>query len=545
MRLLIGANSTIVKKIQNNLNGFKKISHKNIKSYKSKDYEKIIIFSWSKSSLEENFKILENIDITKVIFISTTAVMSLKKRKQWNKYPNWKKEIEDYVLKNNGKVLRIGIFDKENAKGLYGYYPYTSSKRLSDYLNNIENINAGIINCFDIKKGELSNLKSYYAKFLNFVACCFPSLSIFQAPIEALVKITGIKSYGYTNDSNFFFSNKVLIGNGCLGSEYSKKYTVDRIFTSHKKDIKLNKNGFKDTLVGYYKNGLAKFWHGVSIERNDGFLQKKVPIFVDRAFTLKRKINFHITKINFGENFCELEGINNLNEIKTFYAEKIVLGAGPIENTSLLNQFEDSKITFDDHELLFIGTISLEQAVKEEYVKKLGPFIFPGKVALGSNSGIRFLIDPRPYNKIKFTENIYADSSLNIIKKLILKFSFSSLNEAFFNKFGIALKTYRISLNIQMVAEDCIEFVGNELKRDRINNNKIENIKIFFSKKIKSFIPEDSHSFDGQHIIGGRQLVSNKKIIKLISSGKLEILGSPCDIRLTELHHTEILKSKI
>ena len=92
------------------------------------------------------------------------------------------------------------------------------------------------------------------------------------------------------------------------------------------------------------------------------------------------------------------------------------------------------KFFFDDHELIAIGSISLNCALQSSLVKVFGPFILNGSL-LSENVGVeRFLIDPRPFNHMKIEDNIYADTTSNIIKKVFFRFSFDSLNEAFFNK---------------------------------------------------------------------------------------------------------------
>ena len=220
MNLIVGKNSSIINEIQHLLKNYEFCSHSKISRYKSSDFDNVIIFSWSNENIDDNYKIIEHFKGSNLVFISSTSIFSLMKRKQWNKYPNWKKEIEDYVIKNNGRVIRIGVWDKENIKGTYGYLPYTSNERLIYELNNINEFKGTIIDCFEIVEGELSLFKKYFAISLNKLTFLLPTLFIFQAPIELLLKLLGIKSYGYTNDSNSFFKKTIMIGRGCLGGEF-------------------------------------------------------------------------------------------------------------------------------------------------------------------------------------------------------------------------------------------------------------------------------------------------------------------------------------
>lgn len=545
MNLIVGKNSSIINEIQHLLKNYEFCSHSKISRYKSSDFDNVIIFSWSNENIDDNYKIIEHFKGSNLVFISSTSIFSLMKRKQWNKYPNWKKEIEDYVIKNNGRAIRIGVWDKENIKGTYGYLPYTSNERLTYELNNINEYKGKIIDCFEIVEGELSLFKKYFASSLNKLTFLLPTIFIFQAPIELLLKLLGIKSYGYTNDSNSFFKKTIMIGRGCLGGEFLKYNNVDLNLVSFKKDITLSKKGFVDTILGFKNNGLAKYWHGVYIKKTNGNLKKIVPLFVERGTSYKSKTNFHATKLNLNKNFNQVCGVTQANKDFCYYSKELILAAGPIENTRLLKDYWNNEVFFDDHELIAIGSISLNCALQSSLVKVFGPFILNGSL-LSENVGVeRFLIDPRPFNHMKIEDNIYADTTSNIIKKVFFRFSFDSLNEAFFNKFGIAFKTKRIILTLQIVSSDCIKLKKDSIERLRIDESRLNQIRSFLSQKFISFLPSESTSFDGQHIIGGRSVLNNTELSEMLSTNKLKILGSPSSKRLNEFHHTQMLKSEV
>ena len=114
MKLIIGKNSFIVRKIEGSLKNFHIISHKDIKSVDLSSYTKIFLFSWDKKTTvrKNTLNILNTIPPEKLYFISTTAIYSIDVRSQWNKYPIFKKNAEDHVKKINGKIIRFGILKK-------------------------------------------------------------------------------------------------------------------------------------------------------------------------------------------------------------------------------------------------------------------------------------------------------------------------------------------------------------------------------------------------------------------------------------------------
>lgn len=133
-RLIVGKNSKIVNKIKNNLDNVDLISHNQLSNINFDMYEYIYIFSWSHKSLKDNELIIDQIPKNKIIFISSVVVLSNFKRKQWNAYPVNKRKIEKVVLKNNGTVIRFGIFDDKLYKHNSPVVPYTSFDKLENIL---------------------------------------------------------------------------------------------------------------------------------------------------------------------------------------------------------------------------------------------------------------------------------------------------------------------------------------------------------------------------------------------------------------------------
>lgn len=543
--LIIGKNSHIVGEIIDDLKNYDFISHKELYKTDLNAYKKIIVFSWSVESIDENKKIVDSIESKKLIFISTTAVFSLNRRKQWNNYPNWKKTIEKLVLNKNGKIIRIGVWDKDLGKSMYGSFPYTSKIKLISMLNNIEKIE-NITNCFEIKRGSLGLVSTIFAKSINSLSYIFPNFFIFQAPLELIVKVLGIKSYGYTNDSNFFFHKRIMIGSGCLGSEYLKFNYVDKVLVSHKKDERLKNNGFKDSIYGIQKNGLAKYWHGVQTRyAKNGKIIKKVPFFTDRGKRIINKYELHAENINEQECYFEIKGGNKKNKQQSFFCKNIVLAAGPFTNSYLLKNYAQDEIYYDDHESINIGVIDSEEACEKKFLNKKGVLVFNNKLDEIISGKYRMLIEARPYNSFKTNHNIYADTTKNIIFKLLLRFNFESINEAFFNKFGFGLYTKKTLISLQILVKDTIKFSDQTFSRKRLTKKDFEDISNVLDSKFYSFSAKNFKSFDGQHTMGGANFFKNKKLSELVSLNKMKILGSPTRERLDIFHHTEYLKKKI
>ena len=104
MNLIIGKNSNIIKSIADDLQGHHIVSHREIDRINIAKYQHIFVFSWSHTDLNQNLILLEKLDLKKVIFVSTIAVMSLLKRNQWSRYPVDKAICEKKVLREVVKL---------------------------------------------------------------------------------------------------------------------------------------------------------------------------------------------------------------------------------------------------------------------------------------------------------------------------------------------------------------------------------------------------------------------------------------------------------
>jgi hypothetical protein len=161
---------------------------------------------------------------------------------------------------------------------------------------------------------------------------------------------------------------------------------------------------------------------------------------------------------------------------------------------------------------------------------------------------VEFMVDFRPLNVKKhhiIAPNIYNDTPLNIFKKMLRSLSFQQFNEAFFNKFGVAFATSQLSVFAQIESRDCIKCdLENRLSRSRISDEVVDQVLADMASKFEGFSADRNiHLSDGQHIMGGAQLLYSPKLLALIQRGSVHILGSPTNRRLGAFHHTVRLRS--
>ena len=249
MYLVVGKNSKIVKDIAKFLPKFEFVSHKNILSVDEKRYERIFVFSWSNLSQKDNKNLIGIFDCQKIIFISTIAVLACARRSQWANYPNWKLDIETQILNKGGKVIRIGIWDKAVLDGLSGVVPITTPESLIKSMYDSIHSTKQIFWPIELQNGNLSGYRKYLSKKLNHLSLICPPKKIFQAPIALLIKTFLSKDYGYTHDCLAFFSDRILVGYGVLGSEISKalksRGLSHSVIVSKDDNLFLTQNGFK------------------------------------------------------------------------------------------------------------------------------------------------------------------------------------------------------------------------------------------------------------------------------------------------------------
>jgi hypothetical protein len=545
MNLIIGKNSLIVKKISKKLINFEFISHRDIKKYDLNKYNFIFLFSWPKN-VDKGFRdLLELIPKKKLIFISSIAVFSCFLRPQPYKYPNQKLLIENYVLKNNGSVLRLGIFHKSWSSFNSNVMPYTSYDSLIKLLNSWSMSNSKVINLFDLNENDVTN-----SIFFNFLYKIHSQINIkfIRVFMDTILKFSGSKNYGYTKDCLFFFEKQIQIGYGVLGENLLRMNQDKVILTivSGKKNLQLKSNGFRNTLIGYNFNGLKKFWHGVSIKLNkDGTFKKKSKIFISRKRFPKKFTIDHILKINDTHDKFEIIG-----EKAIFFSKKIYFAAGPVENVKLISSLLnfEGKVNFSDHDLILIGNCDTDELINKNYLLKKWFFIINNKIFTNKSS---FMLDFRPFSKETLNKNnseFYIDTTQNIIYKLIRGFSLSRINEAIFNKFGIAIYRKKTLCFAQILNSDCIELnlSNKKIIKKRVPNEFVKELINLISARLDSFNPLNSSiSIDSQHIIGGNKLLYNNKLKNLIRSKRIYIAGSPTKRKLDFRHHSELLISDL
>ena len=549
-KCIIGINSSIVQDIKSELSGFDYISHKEIPRTNFNNFKKIYLFSWSHNSLKENIDILNQLPMDKLIFVSTIAVYANSIKMQWNKYPRNKFEIEKKVLSEGGSIVRFGVCDKSLLERHVGVIPYTSKKIILGFLQSAHHDT--VTNLFDLKKGSGNDESAIY-KFsiiLNNLADLLPAKFIFQAPIELFIKSLGLLNYGYTNNTHRFFGNSVQIGFGALGSVYWKKYLSrkeDIIVSSPDPDICLDSDGFRGMYLGKKNTGLSKYWHGVYVTENKSGHTKNVPFFVIRPKLPHYALNFEVDDFRHSGNSFTilLKSEISKHEIK---GRKIILAAGAIENCILMNKSQHINVTLTDHEIGFIGTIDANSIKELGYLSSIGPLVFGRKLFL-SHSDPEFMLDFRPFSNasVSSKENLYSSSTRGILYKLIKKLSLSQINEAIFNKFGVAFATKNLSVFAQIKAQDCIRISPNgSLSRKRISYDLVNKMIKITEENFQNFSRTDELYFvDGIHAVGGRELLKDQLINDLMAEDKLVVLNSPTNDQLGPSHHTQRLINEI
>jgi hypothetical protein len=227
------------------------------------------------------------------------------------------------------------------------------------------------------------------------------------------------------------------------------------------------------------------------------------------------------------------------------FSRNIILAAGPFENIKLIQTIIGEKINIklSDHEIGLIGNLNFDSACKSNLIRKLGPFILRKEILSFNDKVHPFILEARP-DSAKKIDNLYHSGFLGIIFKIIKNFSFKRLNEAFFNKFGIAFKTENIQILVQILNKSCIHIKNSSFKRKRLANNDFKSIK----KNILILLPEIKfvhkvYTIDAHHIMGGREIFKNILIDELIKNKRLKILGIPNIHDVDQFHQTERLKN--
>lgn len=532
--LIIGANSKIVKKI--NIPGAVVVSHRQVDSILFDEFSEIYLFSWSTSSLEENLEIINKLPFSKLIFISSISVFATFIKKQWNNYPNWKLVCEKHVLNQGGRVVRFGICDVDHLHKLNDLIPFTTTNQIESYI--VSSKKNHITNLFDLLPINRTFKFQKIERIVNLISNLLPGKFIYQAPLELFLKLLGSKYYGYTYHSLRFFRRHFQIGYGVIGSKFYTK--GNGLVCSDGDDILLNENGFKMNRLGRNKVGLAKYWHGARILSSGGKYFKKVPLLVKRNAPPSHFLPFEVTNIeDHHDYFC----LNLSDECLSFhvkiYCKSLTLAAGAVQNCNLLAELceQPIEVKFDDHELGFIGTVDSKELVSKNYLNKMIFFGWGRKVFV--NEDQTALVDFRPTN-LKKRDSFYNETSSNIILKILKNFSFSQLNEAFFNKFGYCIVTQKFDCYVQVLAKDSIRLLNRKLTRLRLDQSFIEDSLFSFTKSFDSFQKcSEFKTTDAIHINGGSNLLNQTSFVKkLIGEKRIRILGSPNLYDIKCFHHT-------
>lgn len=549
-KCIVGKNSEIIQNIAINLIGFDFYSHKDIYDINFKNYSDIYLFSWSHASQEENLKIIEAIPVEKIVFVSSVAVYSNEIKSQWNKYPKMKLEVENKILNGGGKIVRFGICDKNLLSRHEGFVPFTSSKEIINFLN--QKTSSKITNLFSLEKGSIDPKSglAIFSNFINSVADLLPPKFIFQGPLEILLKLMGSSNYGYTNNALRFFGDTLQIGYGAIGSHYWKEQILCKdnlLLVSPNDDILLETSGFRGLRIGKKHTGLSKFWHGVSVVEKDGIEKKKVPLMVSRPKLPNYTIFGEAKSFSISDEVCRVIVDSTVKDLEIF-SHKLILAAGAIENCLIINRTLKKSVSLTDHEIGFIGTVDSKEIIEKKYLSNFGPFVY-GRRIFSNHNEPAFMVDFRPLSNegIKSRSNVYNDSASGIVIKLLSRFTFAQLNEAFFNKFGIGIMTKKLSVFVQLEVRDCITISPDcKLFRKRAETSLISKTVVLINKTFLSFVAsKDPYLFDGIHVSGGKELLDDNLIRKNIANKKLTILSSPTGTALGPFHHTQSLIDKL
>ncbi|MDB4832364.1 hypothetical protein OAH48_01315 [Methylophilaceae bacterium] len=542
-KLIIGKNSSIVKGMFKNLKNFDYISHQDINKTDLQPYKWIFLFSWSKTSINDNKKIIKKIPKKKLVFISTVAMYSLNLRDQWNKYVVNKNEIEKIVEQNKSYIVRLGIFNNNKH---FGVIPYTSLVSVVNLLNNWSGNEDQVIDLYSIVTTKKE--KNLLVETLNKISRVFFNVYSIRIIIESIIKyIFKSANYGYTADTLCFFHKKIQVGYGAIGCEYYKKNNFKHlVIASDAEDYKINKGGFINTILGFKYTGLSKYWHGAYLTTKNNIIKKHVPLFVRRNKIPSNNVIGHVEQIEYINNFFKIK-VSNQKRSAYYFCEKLVLSSGSIENVKLLRQITQKKLNnyfFSDQEWFSFGEIALDEALDMGYIKKFGPFIYRGKLLhIPNQKNYSSLIEFRPLSYSKHINNdllFYSDTTKNILIKIYTQFSFSRLNEAFFNKFGFSFLTHNIVAVGQVDAKNCITLKEDlRLERKRIVGREFLKIRNKLSSNFETFIKYNHfNSADSQHISSDLQILKDKFVENLLRKKVLIYLGLRHDLEVNKFYPT-------
>jgi len=558
--LLLGRNSGLVGSVSLLLkHPFELASHSDIDDINWSLYSEIFVFSWPKRDFDVFLRKINSIPVGQIIFISTTAVLSLQLRPQWADYPREKQRFENSILNRGGRIMRVGVTVEAHAKKLIGSFPFTSMEKLAHSIDTVSDNYHQIIDVFDIRTGQARGLLRSVSLILHQLSLVLPSITPLQMVTQGLSKIMGLKHYGYTADSNYFFRDTLQIGYGALGRcGPMLRVHNDLILTSPFADNVLNGQGFSNTRIGLNKIGLARFWHGVELVAGNepGFWRKRVPLWISRSTPPKSlSASLHVSQIvtSIDGGPWQVLGHDNSQIGIRYWCRRLILAAGPISSAQLVQNLTPIPTTFSDHEIAMVGIVPTNDAINSNLVRRHAFFMYPGySRTLTTDCGLSFLVEARPHVPSKHCHQeqgdvfFYLDSTVSITYKLLRKFDLSRINEAFFNKFGFSFFTQKCSIFVQVLAADAIKlnapgvsYGDKRLYRERLTKMQWQSVQNTLYQKINNFYADpDIYSVDGQHILGGASLIAAPQVTQALEAGRLVILGSPTLRTLDERHHT-------
>ena len=558
MILVIGKNSRIVKDIKEDLDPsyFKFISHKELCEVNLNSYKRILLFSWSEK-LAENLGMLAALPINKVVFISSSSVFSVSQGRAWNRYPKYKAEVERVVLDGGGCVARIGVYFSDIKSRIYGCFADTKKEDLINFINSLrkdeEFCMGKVVNLFYRSNGGHLH-PSFIERLLWRISDILPPVGIIQNPISVILKKLGSINYGYTRESNKIFKNNVLIGFGAIGKEIEGKFDIDLVVAKDEVD-RILPGCCGAGIIPEAKHGLSKYWHGVSVVysgRHKGVV-KKVPFFVKRnnGIISRLRNKSKIMLLGKGERVKWLDeekiiisSARGVCDIPIYY-KKLVLASGCIGNIRIVSKLKNKAVSIkeevflDEHIVFNLGWIYHDDAVRYGLIRTFGPLMFRGKLIRTRNE----IFDFRPYSKRDYS-SVYMQTTLGVMGKIFSRFSFDLLNEACFNKFGVALLTDRISVHCQRIVKD---YYRLNLKDDRIGCKSVKDVVQYIDMSVQKFsalYPWRYFSASGKY-----SFIAGQHVYKCIDGISLppNIFAAGCPslrFNLGGVHHTNRLKRK-
>lgn len=530
---VIGANSKVVQTISWPDN-FELVSHKNLGSLNLCDYDAFVIFSWSHDDNDQNIEIFKALRGYKAIFISSISVLALLVRGQWNNYPNDKALLERLYWEEGNSIIRLGVCSDNYNSSI----PFTSPDIiLTAILDCVSSVKQKIVTPFEvISRKDPSKAERFFNK-LSFLS----DAKIWRILCEAAVKcLPGQQTllYGYTADCVNLLVKPIQLGYGALGSRNNEAKKC-QIIVDPRPNLMLERDGFRDTWIGRDRIGLSNLWHGVRIVKKGHNYFKKVPVFIRRKKPPLGAVSMPVKSIDFANRMVNLE--TNLLVLPNIPYRGLYMAMGALPNAIELSKNLEISMSLSDHSIASIGALKTRELVGMGYLKKAF-FLLAGRKVFVSEEK-EFMLDfrPRVDGDDNLGENFYNQLAAGVIKKVFQRFSFSRLNQAFFNKFGICIWVNEMDVWVQVLMRDCILISGNKVVK-KMDESKLaevlDRVRVGFPNiRMK----KDISLFDAQHIMGGQSFLEKNSVGSLKERFGIEIIGVPNEMELDALHHTSTL----